>query len=112
MQELFEQLSWHLPEPRYHRVKFFPLDETLEAQPTTKLAVPESEPENGSAAQQAMVRVAAPDVLKKPGNGSIAQQAALQVATPDSIKERRNRSRAIVQQPTIKVTSPGGVIQP
>ena len=112
MQELFEQLSWHLPEPRYHRVKFFPLDETLEVQLTTKLAVPESEPGNGSAAQQAMVRVAAPDVLKKPGNGSIAQQAALQVATPDSIKEWRNRSRAIVQQPTIKVTSPGGVIQP
>ena len=40
MEDLVEPLSCHLSDTRYHRLKYFPLEEAFETRPTAKLPAP------------------------------------------------------------------------
>ena len=59
MEELIEHKSGNHSHPRFHRYKFFPLEETLGAQPTTRVTISECEgrPGRGLPALPAAARV-------------------------------------------------------
>src|SRR6266566_546914 len=112
MEELFEQLSWYRSEPRFHRLKFFPLEEALKTQPTAKVATPEGVEKQGkeSKAQQARMKVASYGSQREwEEKRWLARQATLRLVAPGGVGEQEKRRLA--QHATMKGVSPNGVAQ-
>ena len=85
MEELIEHKSGNDSHPRFHRYKFFPLEETLGAQPTTRVTISECEgrPGRGLPALPAGARVIPLGGIARPGRGLPARRPAAR-AMPQS----------------------------
>src|ERR1700719_4370177 len=110
MEDLFEDPSWYHSEPRYRRLKFFPLEEALEARPTAELATPDCVGKQGeeSRVQQYRMKAASPASPKEwEEKRWLVRQATLRLVARDGAREREKRWLA--QQATMNVVSANGL---